>query len=51
MASIASIENCKPISFTFLVMKIFEKCIKNELFLVTEKFFQGNMHVNLTFPR
>ena len=39
-----SVENYRPISLTSLVMKIFEKCIRKELFSVTENFLDPRQH-------
>ena len=40
----SSVENYRPISLTSLVMKVFEKCIRKELFSVTEKFLDPRQH-------
>ena len=39
-----SVENYRPISLTSLVMKVFEKCIRKELFFTCEKILDPRQH-------
>ena len=39
-----SVENYRPISLTSLIMKVFEKCIRKELFSSCEKFLDPRQH-------
>ena len=39
-----SVENYRPISLTSLVMKVFERCIRKEIFSACEKYLDSRQH-------